>query len=73
MSARTIAKYAAVLGVGIGGGYFKALTDATDYLALPPTFANLEAKPPPKPREFDWGPVVQWDYNWDQRNLMVIL
>ena len=74
-AARAIAKFAGIFGVGAGSGYFYALYDAEELLIKPPTFANLEFKPAPlknSHNSIDWGPVVQWDYNWDKRDFMVI-
>ena len=71
MAARTFAKICGIFGVGAGSGYVYALYDAQDLLIQPPTFANLEFKPAPLKNShncIDWGPVVQWDYNWDQRD-----
>jgi len=76
MAARTFAKFCGIFGVGAAGaasGYVYALYDAQDLLIQPPTFANLEFKPAPLKNSHnstDWGPVVQWDYNWDQRDFM---
>ena len=75
MAARTFAKICGIFGVGATSGYVYALYDAQDLLIQPPTFANLEFKPAPLKNShncIDWGPVVQWDYNWDQRDFMVI-
>ena len=75
-AARAIAKFAGIFGVGAGSGYIYALYDAEELLIKPPTFANLEFKPAPlknSHNSIDWGPVVQWDYNWDKRDFMVIL
>ena len=74
-AARAIAKFAGIFGVGAGSGYIYALYDAEELLIKPPTFANLEFKPAPlknSHNSIDWGPVVQWDYNWDKRDFMVI-
>jgi len=71
MAARTFAKICGIFGVGAGSGYVYALYDTQDLLIQPPTFANLEFKPAPLKNShncIDWGPVVQWDYNWDQRD-----
>jgi len=73
MAARTFAKFAAVFGVGAGSGYVGALISAEEFLVKPPTFANLDFKPAPlmnSHNSIDWGPVVQWDYNWDQRDFL---
>ena len=75
MAARTFAKICGIFGVGAGTGYVYALYDASELLIQPPTYANLEFKPKPpldSINSLDWGPVVQWDYNWDQRDFMVI-
>jgi len=72
-AARAIAKFAGIFGVGAGSGYIYALYDAEELLIKPPTFANLEFKPAPlknSHNSIDWGPVVQWDYNWDKRDFM---
>ena len=74
-AARAIAKFAGIFGVGAGSGYMYALFDAEELMIKPPTFANLEFKPAPlknSHNSIDWGPVVQWDYNWDKRDFMVI-
>ena len=74
-AARAIAKFAGIFGVGAGTGYIYALYDAEELLIKPPTFANLDFKPAPlknSHNSIDWGPVVQWDYNWDKRDFMVI-
>jgi len=74
--ARIFAKFVATLGVGASSGYLLAVQRRPsgineDFLIKPPTFADLEPKPVAKPRragDIDWGPVVQWDNNWDQRH-----
>ena len=74
-AARTFAKFAATFGIGGASGYVYALIDAEDLLIKPPTFGNFEFKPAPiknPHNSIDWGPVVQWDYNWDKRDFMVI-
>ena len=74
-AARAITKFAGIFGVGAGSGYMYALFDAEELMIKPPTFANLEFKPAPlknSHNSIDWGPVVQWDYNWDKRDFMVI-
>lgn len=72
-AARTFAKFAATFGIGGASGYVYALIDAEDLLIKPPTFGNFEFKPAPiknPHNSIDWGPVVQWDYNWDKRDFM---
>ena len=72
MAAKTFAKFASTFGVGASAGYICAVMNVEELLIKPPTFANLEPKPQPKLRDIEWGPVVQWDYNWDQRDYEVI-
>ena len=73
---RLLSKFAATFGVGASAGYFYAVSTVEEYLIKPPTFANLEpANPIVKPGDLlklDWGPVVEWDDNWDQRHQRVI-
>ena len=65
---KTFVKFATTLAAGASGGFIAATKSMEDYLIQPPTFANLEPRPIPKPYDFEWGPVVTWDYNWDLRH-----
>ena len=65
---KTFVKFATTFAAGASGGFLAATNSMQDYLIQPPTFANLEPRPIPKPYDFEWGPVVTWDYNWDLRH-----
>ena len=65
MAAAKFAKFAVTFGAGVSGGYVAKTYFKPEYDQIqPPTFANLE----PKTKDFEWGPVIQWDHNWDQRH-----